>query len=98
MTGILVVIVLTNVYMLIAIFLLGLIGYKLAVLYTNAAKDIKRLEGISKWHFNVLYLILLENICSSLVIFDSSQSCILTCQGILRWSGYNSIFIRPTAL
>lgn len=48
MTGIFVVILITNIYMVVALIVLGVFGFKLAVLYTNAAKDIKRMEGISK--------------------------------------------------
>lgn len=49
MTGIFVVILITNIYMVVALILLGIVGFKLAALYTNAAKDIKRMEGISKY-------------------------------------------------
>lgn len=48
MTGIFVVILITNIYMVVALIVLGVFGFKLAVLYTNAAKDIKRMEGISR--------------------------------------------------
>lgn len=53
MIGIIVVIIITNVFMIAAVIILGIIGYKLAQVYTNAAKDIKRMEGIGKF---IIYL------------------------------------------
>lgn len=48
MTGILIVIIISNYYMAIAIVIMLFIGFKLAAIYTKTAKDIKRIEGISK--------------------------------------------------
>lgn len=54
MTGILVNVAISNYFMVIAMFVLGIAFVKLRNWYISSAKDIKHLEGIGKYCFVVL--------------------------------------------
>lgn len=54
MSGILVMIVIANYYMIIAMVVIGILFLKVRAWYVATAKDVKHLEGISKKNFGFL--------------------------------------------